>query len=264
MNHRLSGKKFGAMTVIEKVGSDNGAVMSCRCDCGSVFKRKANSIVQGEKLGKRQSCGCTEEYREVLLTGKRTCPKCSEEKSACDFSKSTATSFGLQNYCKSCCSEWRSDNKEYLAKTKREYHEKNRESIAERKKAYMARTKSETNRRSREWRERNPEKRRIVANNYVRRNPQKMAAAAAARRAVKLSATPAWSDPNEIGKIYEKARFLNALGERQFHVDHIVPLKSELVCGLHCESNLQIIWADENQSKGNRYWPGMPHRENEQ
>jgi hypothetical protein len=35
-------------------------------------------------------------------------------------------------------------------------------------------------------------------------------------------------------------------------------LRSELVCGLHCEANLQIISAFDNQSKRNYRWPDMP------
>jgi len=42
-----------------------------------------------------------------------------------------------------------------------------------------------------------------------------------------------------------------------FHVDHIYPLKSNYMCGLHVENNLQIISASENTKKGNRAWPGQ-------
>ena len=59
------------------------------------------------------------------------------------------------------------------------------------------------------------------------------------------SALVPWADLEKISEIYSEARKLG------MHVDHIIPLKHELVCGLHNEFNLQLLPPNENMAKSN-------------
>ena len=74
------------------------------------------------------------------------------------------------------------------------------------------------------------------------------AARQALYRASKLEATPKWADLKEIKKFYDNC-------PKGYHVDHIVPLNSKLVCGLHCIDNLQYLLAKENITKSNKFEP---------
>lgn len=67
----------------------------------------------------------------------------------------------------------------------------------------------------------------------------------AKRRAEVLDRTPAWADMAKVRKIYSDC-------PKGYHVDHIYPLNGDLVSGLHVETNLQYLTAEENMSKGNK------------
>lgn len=73
------------------------------------------------------------------------------------------------------------------------------------------------------------------------------------KRAKNLNRLPAWSDHDRMVQIYKSARDKQALTGVVHHVDHIVPLQGQNVCGLHVHENLQILPAAENYSKGNRF-----------
>ena len=103
------------------------------------------------------------------------------------------------------------------------------------------------------WEKNNPEKVRAKERSWVDRNRAADREKILRRNARKLEATPAWANLNAIQMIYEQAEQMGA----DYQVDHIVPLVSDLVCGLHCEANLQILTRFENQSKSNRFWPDM-------
>jgi hypothetical protein len=71
-------------------------------------------------------------------------------------------------------------------------------------------------------------------------------------RAVKYNtqrskATPPWANTKVLKAIYDNAE--------EDHVDHIIPLQGESVCGLHVETNLQYLSPLENIRKSNKFIP---------
>jgi hypothetical protein len=108
------------------------------------------------------------------------------------------------------------------------------------------------------WTARNREKASKNSCDWAKRNPEKASLRAAQYRAKKIAAMPKWASQVEILKFYEKAKSESINTGVRHSVDHIVPLNSKIVCGLHCEFNLRVITFSENSSKQNRHWPDMP------
>jgi hypothetical protein len=96
-------------------------------------------------------------------------------------------------------------------------------------------------------RERAKEKRRYAA------NPAAKAARVKVRQLRKLRAVPPWADHTAIRKIYEQARARARTEGIAYHVDHIIPIRGRNVCGLHVETNLQIVEAAQNLKKAARF-----------
>lgn len=102
------------------------------------------------------------------------------------------------------------------------------------------------------WVEANKEAILARRKEYRKQNLARYAAHAANRRSAKINATPAWADLEKIADMYQLA------ASQGLTVDHIVPLQSGLVCGLHWHGNMELISMKENIAKGNRHWPDMP------
>lgn len=150
--------------------------------------------------------------------------------------------------------KWRLNNPEKMQACREKWmsagenKEKRRASIN----AWQQKNKEKVREDNKKWRELNREKMRALIAAWGGRNPDKLRAYVRRRQAAKIRAVPAWADMKAITGIYKKAV---QTGE---HVDHIVPLRSKIVCGLHVENNLQLLSASENSIKSNRYWPDMP------
>lgn len=177
----------------------------------------------------------------------KVCTKCDTEKDVAEYNKSKFGKHGVTSECKICCNRRaarnyevnKEFNKEALAVKQKAYRHANKKVIAERKKAYY---------------EANKEAVAEKASVYLKTNRHIFNALTAKRKAAKLQATPAWVDLEAVKGMYQLATIFNRTG-MNLHVDHIIPLQSDLVCGLHCESNMQLMPASDNISKGNRHWP---------
>lgn len=75
----------------------------------------------------------------------------------------------------------------------------------------------------------------------------------AKRRVLENQRTPSWADPDAIRCLYQEALRKTLETGIVHHVDHIIPIKGKLVSGLHIETNLQVIPAEDNIKKSNKY-----------
>lgn len=122
----------------------------------------------------------------------------------------------------------------------------------------LARDPDYFRRASRAHRERNPN----YHHDWCHANPGRawaIRARAAAKRAGRL---PPWSDLESVLPIYELAQEFRDVGV-PVHVDHIVPLKHPLVCGLHVVANLRPSTIEGNTKKGNTF-PSYFHADEQQ
>jgi hypothetical protein len=200
--------------------------------------------------------------REVKIAaaaiGKKLCGRCKQVKERDDYASDKSRHDGLSAKCKACCK---------LKATA--YYEKNSEKEKTRTAAFAAENRdyyikyrkknsASENARGAKWRAENPDRERARSIKYRTNNPDKVAAKTAKYRSAKLRATPIWADLVAVEAFYsESARITRETGI-EHHVDHIVPLQSKLVCGLHVANNLRVLPGTDNKSKGNRHWPDMP------
>ena len=102
---------------------------------------------------------------------------------------------------------------------------------------------------------------KIMSRDYTRRNRDKANVKSARRRAARVQATVDFGDSEYeelfLAEIYHLAVLREAATGFKWEVDHMAPLISDKVCGLHWSGNLQLLPAEENRSKSNEYWPDM-------
>jgi hypothetical protein len=96
---------------------------------------------------------------------------------------------------------------------------------------------------------------RAYRNTWKENNKVQVRADTKARRRKHREATPSWlsrKQKSEIRQLYQIAITMTQTTGEQYVVDHIVPLRSGTVCGLHVPWNLRVITREENLKKSNK------------
>ena len=114
--------------------------------------------------------------------------------------------------------QWIEDNREYKTDWQKKYQRSNLDKFRQSSKRYRQTERGKTTGRAKR----------------------------AKYRACKLQATPSWVDKLALLEVYENC-------SSGYHVDHIIPLQNEQVCGLHVPCNLQYLTGVENDFKGNAF-----------
>lgn len=172
----------------------------------------------------------------------KVCSKCGLTKDLSSFSKLRG---GTRPDCKSCQSSYA-----------KKYYHKNKERIRENQAKYVNDNREKLHESNRRRYHENKEKYTATNKEWRGNNTDKINASSAKRHAQKLKAMPSWlsdQDKESIKSIYSLCRKLTQDTGVDHHVDHIVPLRGDNVCGLHVHWNLQVVTAEENISKGNKH-----------
>lgn len=271
--------------------SKDGKQPKCK-DCskvyGQIVKHKKAPIREQNRLEKKEIK--QKEISDRLASGLKTCSKCKETKSLSEFHKASDTLDGLRPSCKECTKKLNIERahvrKDYYEKTKykhKEYRQKYNLVNAERIAKRMEDTAEQRKAYLREYNKTSPTRKK-----YAEENKERAAANARAYRdkhgdrlnqynreyskinrgiinaknvryyASKKTSTPTWADLDKMKEIYKECYRLTKETGVRHNVDHIIPIQSKLVCGLHCEANLQILTKEDNLRKSNIHWPDMP------
>lgn len=203
----------------------------------------------------------------------KTCSSCGEPKPFSEFHRDTSRKDGYSYRCKTC---ERSRKMQHNAKSEvkttlhKRYEElKQSDSFVERKRergriysrspagrtaAAKSRVKPSSKEKMKAHQARyasDPVQIAAARDRSRRRyllNPAYFIEKGRARTAHVANRTPVWAQRDKIKALYLEARTLRDAGI-DCVVDHVIPLKGKLVCGLHCEFNLQIISRIDNAKK---------------
>lgn len=215
----------------------------------------------------------------------KVCRKCGEKKDASEFHKG-------RSRCKKCelegskrryernkervlrrCAEYREQNKDRIKSYLAQWYVDNRDHVLSRCKEYNERPEVKQRERERQAKRyaenrdaiqasrklfyaSNPEaleRWQRYAKQYYSEHKAEYLERRNLRVAAELRAFPSWANRKVILSFYKAAKRKTLETGVKHVVDHIVPLRGRNVCGLHVETNLQVIPEIDNLRKFNKH-----------
>lgn len=223
---RLDGKRFGSWTALEYVKPK----WLCRCDCGVIRKIAGQAL----RAGKTKSCGCRK--WDFIKSHVRQRPR------------AIAIEAGAKRYdappCKKCgCEERITSTRscplchaQYMATRRLHRGECGRQQETEKRREWKKSNPGRDTSAAAARRSRIRDKIRLYSRQYQKTRNQNL-----------QKSTPLWADLEAIAEFYCHC-------PPGHHVDHIIPMRGKLVCGLHVLANLQYLPASENLRKSNTFY----------
>lgn len=183
----------------------------------------------------------------------KKCNKCGETKPLTDFSPRRDRKHGsVRPDCKKC--NYLVYRRPYVLKHKdkvycsdKKWREEHLVELRIYRKSWVSNNIAKVTSYQETYRSSNRDKAKACTRAWQLLNPGRVNSLNARYKAIRIRATPSWANIEDINNVYIEAQYM------QMHVDHIIPLRSKIVCGLHVWDNLQLLSADDNNKKGNKF-----------
>ena len=202
----------------------------------------------------------------------KICKECKQPKSFDQFYKKKDGKFGIQTNCKICVDsknklDYLKNKDSILLKNKENYLKKDKSLLKVKRREGYLRNKKKILEEKKEYYKKNRDK--ILAKNalnkdkkaeytkrYNKEKPEKSRIRESEKRLIKKKSSLLICKKlgkKQIEDFYKDAIMLEKIFGEKFEVDHIIPIKHKLVCGLHVPWNLQILTCSDNRKKLNRF-----------
>lgn len=188
----------------------------------------------------------------TIIDGKKSCSRCKQWLNLEKFSICRQSKDGLNYSCIDCQSlHYQLNAQKICARVrarKASFTPEQKEIFDQKAKEYYQSKAVHIKNNVKKWQSKNDNKVREYSSKSQKKHQSRKNAATSLYRAIKKTAQPAklsFDEKQAITEFYKKC-------PEGYHVDHIVPLQNDLVCGLHVLANLQYLPGPINEEKGER------------